>query len=306
MDTTIVKTFESSEYGKVRVVMIDDEPWFVAKDVCDALEISNSRDALVRLDDDEKMTLNSVDTQKIMSVDSTDGHSEKRGGARMMNVVNEFGLYNLILGSRKKEAKQFKRWVTHEVLPSIRKTGAYVQPEKAEAPNNGYIPKFFGGMKVFTLRDASTLLKVRYEYLRQLLSKPQRANLQEGRDYLKLVGGLLKGFIHENSSVPSNLPSLILLFESGFNKICEYFKMKVSSIFSSDSGEIALDFEGSTNDEVEAKIEKITEQAIAQKVLARLYEMFKRSEKEEKAIRETIRALTAMSLKTTWIPEPTK
>ena len=67
-----------------------------------------------------------------------------------------------------------------------------------------------------------------------------------------------------------------------------------------------LDFEGSTNDEVEAKIEKITEQAISQKVLARLYEMFKRSEKEEKAIRETIRALTAMSLKTTWIPEPTK
>ena len=282
-----MKTFESSEYGKVRVVMIEGEPWFVGKDVCDALDIKNPTDTLKRLDDDERARFN----------------LGRQGEA---NIVNEFGLYNLILGSRKKEAKQFKRWVTHEVLPSIRKTGAYIQPEKAEAPNNGYIPKFFAGMKVFTLRDASTLLKVRYEYLRQLLRKPQKANLEEGRDYLKLVGGLLKGFIHENSSVPSNLPSLILLFESGFNKICEYFKMKVSSIFSSDSGEIALDFEGSTNDEVEAKIEKITEQAIAQKVLARLYEMFKRSEKEEKAIRETISALTAMSLKTTWIPEPTK
>ena len=290
MDTTIVKTFESSEYGKVRVVMIEGEPWFVAKDVCDALELVKTDRALARLDDDEK------DTHLVSTL----------GGMQQMSIVNEFGLYNLILGSRKKEAKQFKRWVTHEVLPSIRKTGAYVQSEKVEESTDGYVPKFFSGMKVFTLRDASTLLKVRYEYLRQLLRKPQKANLEEGRDYLKLVGGLLKGFIHENSSVPSNLPSLILLFESGFNKICEYFKMKVSSIFSSDSGEIMLDFEGSTNDEVEAKIEKITEQAIAQKVLARLYEMFKRSEKEEKAIRETIRALTAMSLKTTWIPEPTK
>ena len=64
METTFVKTFENSDFDKVRIVMIEGEPWFVAKDVCNALEISNSRDALVRLDDDEKITLTSFDTQK--------------------------------------------------------------------------------------------------------------------------------------------------------------------------------------------------------------------------------------------------
>lgn len=88
------------------------EPWFVAADVCAALTIGNSRMALDRLDDDEK------------GVSSIDTH----GGKQDMAVVNESGLYALILGSRKPEAKRFKRWVTHDVLPSIRKTGAYSVP----------------------------------------------------------------------------------------------------------------------------------------------------------------------------------
>lgn len=100
-------------------VIVDDhgEPWFVAVDVCSAIAVGNPSDALKRLDDDEKMTL-----------DTSEGHSGKRGGAQSLNVVNESGLYSLILTSRKPEAKRFKRWVTHEVLPSIRKTGSYVSP----------------------------------------------------------------------------------------------------------------------------------------------------------------------------------
>lgn len=93
------------------------EPWFVAADVCAALAIGNPSDAVRRLDDDEKMTL-----------DTTEGHSGQRGGAQALNVVSEPGLYSLILKSRKPEARRFKRWVTHEVLPSIRKTGAYAAP----------------------------------------------------------------------------------------------------------------------------------------------------------------------------------
>lgn len=99
--------------------MIDGEPWFQASDVCDALGIINVSDALKRLDDDEKMTL-----------DLTDGHSGSRGGAQFVNVVSEYGLYALVLTSRKPEARKFKRWITHEVIPSIRKHGAYVKPEK--------------------------------------------------------------------------------------------------------------------------------------------------------------------------------
>lgn len=83
------------------------EPWFVAKDVCKVLEIKNPTDALKRLDEDERARLN-------------------LGRQGETNIVNEYGLYNLILGSRKPEAKQFKRWITHEVLPTIRKTGGYV------------------------------------------------------------------------------------------------------------------------------------------------------------------------------------
>lgn len=93
----------------VRYEMIDGEPWFVANDVCNILGIVNSRDALSRLEDDEKGV----------------GITDTLGGKQEMNIVNESGLYNLIFQSRKPEAKKFRKWVTSEVLPSIRKTGKY-------------------------------------------------------------------------------------------------------------------------------------------------------------------------------------
>ncbi|MEC1552588.1 phage antirepressor [Bacillus haynesii] len=95
---------------QVRTVVKDGEPWFVAKDVCDVLEIGNPSQALSRLDEDEKNTV--ILNEGIGNPNKT--------------IVNEPGLYSLILGSRKPEAKQFKRWITHEVIPTIRKTGGYV------------------------------------------------------------------------------------------------------------------------------------------------------------------------------------
>ena len=96
----------------LRVVMREGEPWFVAADVCAALTVGNPSQALTRLDDDEK-TLISNEGQEFQ-------------GAPTMTVINESGLYSLILGSRKPEAKKFKKWVTSEVLPAIRKTGGYI------------------------------------------------------------------------------------------------------------------------------------------------------------------------------------
>jgi anti-repressor protein len=98
---------------QLRTVVLNNEPWFVAKDVCEILEIKNPTDALKRLDSDERARFN-------------------LGRQGKTNIVNEPGLYTLILGSRKPEAKQFKRWITHEVIPSIRKHGAYMTPEKIE------------------------------------------------------------------------------------------------------------------------------------------------------------------------------
>lgn len=105
---TPIQVFENAGIS-LRVVMRDGEPWFVAADVCRALAIGNVADAVGRLDDDEK-GVDSVDTP---------------GGKQRASVVSESGLYSLILGSRKPEARAFQRWVTHDVLPSIRRTGSY-------------------------------------------------------------------------------------------------------------------------------------------------------------------------------------
>lgn len=98
---------------QVRTVTIDNEPYFVASDVTKILGLTNTTVALGRLDEDERSKFN----------------LGRQGNA---NVVNEYGLYELIIASRKPEAHEFKRWITHEVLPSIRKYGAYMTPAKIE------------------------------------------------------------------------------------------------------------------------------------------------------------------------------
>lgn len=112
-----LQIFKNEEFGEVRTVIVDDEPWFVAADVCRALELGNPSQAISRLDDDE------------VTLTTNEGHSGKLGGPQKMNIVSEAGLYSLILKSRKPEAKRFKRWITHEVIPTIRKTGGYVNDE---------------------------------------------------------------------------------------------------------------------------------------------------------------------------------
>ena len=100
---------------QVRTIIKDGEPWFVAKDVCDILEINNQGQAVSRLGNDEKdIILNDTPS-----------------GTQQMIHVNEPGLYSLILKSRKKTAKAFQRWITHDVLPSIRRTGMYQTPKSS-------------------------------------------------------------------------------------------------------------------------------------------------------------------------------
>lgn len=103
---TDLQIFKNDTFGQVRILEKDNELWFVAKDVCDCLEIKNTTDALKRLDNDERSRFN-------------------LGRQGETNIVNEYGLYNLVLSSRKPEAKEFKRWITHDVIPQIRKTGTY-------------------------------------------------------------------------------------------------------------------------------------------------------------------------------------
>lgn len=102
-----IMIFKNDNFGEIRSLEVDGEPYFVAKDACDILELKNTTMAISRLDKDEVTKFN------------------LGGLSGETNIVNEYGLYNLILASRKKEAKAFKRWITHEVIPSIRKNGSY-------------------------------------------------------------------------------------------------------------------------------------------------------------------------------------
>lgn len=129
-----IQIFNNEEFGEVRTVMVSDEPWFVAADVCKALELSNPTVAVSRLDEDERAKFNLG-----------------RQGEGI--IVNEAGLYSLILGSRKPEAKVFKRWITHDVIPAIRKTGGYIQGEESMSDDDLIARALVMAQKKIELRE---------------------------------------------------------------------------------------------------------------------------------------------------------
>ncbi|SOB48619.1 BRO-like protein [Lactococcus piscium] len=139
----------------VRIITINNEPWFIGKDVADILGYSNSRKALSDHVDDEDKGVTKSDTL---------------GGNQNITIINESGLYSLILKSKKPEAKQFKRWVTSEVLPTIRKHGAYMTNEKAQdiLHGNGLADLLIqAGEQIKTLELDKQQLQVELEEVRE-------------------------------------------------------------------------------------------------------------------------------------------
>ena len=116
-----LKIFQSEEFGEVRTVTIDGEPWFVGKDVAMILGYSNPRDAISKHVDDEDKGVSKCDTLG--------------GGIQNLTIINESGLYSLVLSSKMPNAKKFKHWVTSEVLPSIRKHGMYAVDDLLNNPD---------------------------------------------------------------------------------------------------------------------------------------------------------------------------
>lgn len=113
-----LQMFESAEFGKMRTLVKDGDPWFVGKDVAEILGYSNTRDAMAKHVDDE-------DKNTVAIRDGIQGNPN-------VTIINESGLYSLILSSKLPTAKKFKRWVTSEILPAIRKHGGYLTPDKVE------------------------------------------------------------------------------------------------------------------------------------------------------------------------------
>lgn len=115
-----IQIFENPEFGNIRVIEQNGEPWFVGKDVAVMLGYSNTRDALNKHVDEEDKGVAKCDTLS---------------GAQDMTIINESGLYSLVLGSKLPEAKRFKKWVTSEVLPTIRRHGMYATDELLDNPD---------------------------------------------------------------------------------------------------------------------------------------------------------------------------
>lgn len=163
------------------------EPWFVAKDVCDVLEPSNVGQVLARLDDDEKssITLN----------DGTPGNPNKA-------IVSESGLYALVLASRKPEAHEFKRWVTHEVLPQIRKTGGYIPTTDVDDDMTILAKAVMIGQR--TMEEQKRRIAEQSEHIKALEPKARFADAVAASDGTCLIGELAKMLRQNGLNIDQN------------------------------------------------------------------------------------------------------
>lgn len=174
--------FQHEQFGSVRVIERECEPWFVAADVCRALELQNTADALSRLDEDEK---------GVASIYTL-------GGDQALLIVSEPGLYALVLGSRKPEAKAFKRWITHEVIPSIRKHGAYA--------TNAVIDSILAdpdyGIQLLTAlkaeRERNAVLQPKADYFDALVERNTLTGIRATAKELGVKQKAFTGFLIEN------------------------------------------------------------------------------------------------------------
>lgn len=159
----------SFDQNKVRTVVLDGQPWFVAADVCSALGIQNVSQAVDKLDDDERSMFNIG-----------------RQGAT--NIINESGLYSLVLGSRKPEAKAFKRWITHDVIPTIRKTGSYSVKPTID------ISKLSPEMQMFHhMFESVAKTQLQLDEVKQTVEVIQETFLQRDPDWRRSINSLIAG-----------------------------------------------------------------------------------------------------------------
>ena len=180
----MIRIFECEEFGKVRTVIMDGEPWFVLADICKILEISNSRMVAGRLDADE-----------LMSVKLTSG-----GQRREMTAVSESGLYAVILRSDKPQAKPFRKWVTTEILPTIRRTGGYIANEDMFIEN--YLP-FLDELHRNLFRLQMVFIDKLNERIRRDQLLVEFANQVSNTDNLIDMNAMAKLAIEENIPIVS-------------------------------------------------------------------------------------------------------
>jgi len=197
-----IEIFQNEQFGEIRTIRVNDEPWFVATDVCGALDIGNPSQAISRLDADEKMN----------TLISNEGN---RRGNPNVTIVSESGLYSLVLGSRKPEAKEFKRWITHDVIPSIRKHGAYMTPETLEKSMCN--PNFL----------FDVVSKLKDEYNKRIELESQVKQLNEENEVMKPKAEYCDGVLQsKNSFTTTQIAADVGLSARRLNKILHEKKIQ--------------------------------------------------------------------------------
>lgn len=187
MNNIIEMSYNGSE---IRSIDIDGQIWWVLKDVCKILELSNPSKVASRLDEDERSNF-------------------ELGRQGKTIVINESGLYSVILRSDKPEAKPFRRWITHEVLPEIRRTGSYNIPERKSECKTWY------GVPVLTVSDIAERLGVCRDTARKRVFRCMR----NGLDFFILSGYSLQLFKFENRDVSVTSSQILLVRKEEFEKI---------------------------------------------------------------------------------------
>lgn len=182
-----MQVFDNPEFGEVRVVEVNGEPWFVAADVCRALGLEQVSRAMSRLDEGDGVLL------KVP-------HPQNPDKTMDVNGVNEPGLYSLILRSNKPEAKAFKRWITHEVIPSIRKTGGYIAGQETMSDAELMAKALIVAQRAIAQREArisaltveNEIMLPKAEYFDELVD---RNTLTSFRETAKMLGVKPKAFL---------------------------------------------------------------------------------------------------------------
>ncbi|WNO30032.1 antirepressor protein [Oceanotoga phage vB_OteS-UFV02] len=224
MNTT-VEIFKNEEFGEIRTVVKDNEVWFVGKDVAGILGYSNTRKALIDHVDDEDKGVTKCDTP---------------GGKQDLIIINESGLYSLILKSKLPNAKQFKRWVTSEVLPSIRKHGAYMTEATLERAitDPDFLIQLATQLKIEQQRRKeleidNKVMKPKADYFDDLVDKKLLTNFRDtakelGIGQKKLITWLLdNGYLYRDTK--KNLKAYQCYIDKGLFEYKDFVKGGFSS-----------------------------------------------------------------------------
>jgi len=167
-----LQIFENEEFGQVRVIEKDGQPWFVAKDIAEMLGYGNPRQAIATHVDFEDKGVTKLDTL---------------GGNQEITIINESGLYSLILGSKLSSAKRFKHWVTSEVLPSIRKNGGYIANQENLTPEQIVANALIVAQNIIQQKDKLLAeMQPKAEYFDELVDRNLLTNFRDTAKELKI------------------------------------------------------------------------------------------------------------------------